>query len=297
MPTPPAPGFFKKVNYVVDFVLDPCHAPILVYVELAAVPFGDLVLAWLTFGWDDIARGYFRPTKALRGGRSFRRGKRPKGWGRIPGAFRKIPGIGDDVGNWFGKKIPGHKELAGRSVSQGQKFFWIVDGLIQRLLLYWLIVDILSDFFYEWATLIDASEFCQERVDGSFYHDGLGIAISPHSGWDSTGAPIEHWEEGPITYFVTGGFAFSRRWTIISAYTAENRGPNIITHEQRIVVNYLSGEKIFLSGTVTIPVDGQASTIVVATLQGPVGFSVQQRVVGGLAFGVQQDVWGFGDRR
>ncbi len=297
MATPPPPGFFKKVNYVVDFVLDPCHAPIIVYIELAAVPFGDLVLAWLTFGWDDVVRGYLRPTRALRGGRSFRRGKRPKGWRRLPGYLKKIPGIGDDVGNWLGKKIPGNKELAGRTISQGEKFVWIIDGLIQRLLLYWLIADITSDFFYEWATLIDATEFCEQRTNGSFYNDGLGVAISPHTGWGSTGAPIEHWEDGPITFGFTAGFAFARKWTIISAYTAENKGPNPITWEQRLVVNYLGGQKIYLSGPVVIPVDGQASTVVVGVLQGPVGFSIEQKAIGGIAFGVQQDVWGFGDRR
>jgi len=297
MPTPPAPGFFKKVNYVVDFVLDPCHAPILVYAELAIVPFGDLVLAWLTFGWDDVARGFFRPTKAMRRTRSFRRGKRPPGRGRVVGFLRKVPGIGDDVGNWVGKKIPGHSELAGRSISQGEKFLWITDGLVQRLLLWWLIIDILSDFFYEWATLIDASEFCLAQTDGTMYYDGPGIALSPHTDWGATGAPIEHWTEGPITWNVTSGFAFARRWTVISAYTAENRGPNPITWEQRIKVNYIGNPKFYYSGEVIIPPGGEVSTIVTGVIQGPVGFIVEQDCSGGIAFGVQQDVWAFGDAR
>jgi len=297
MPKPPAPGFFKKVNYVVDFVIDPCHAPLLVYIELAAVPFGDLVLAWLTFGWDDVVRGYFRPTKAMRGARSFRRGKRPVGRGRVIGFLRKVPGIGDDVGNWIGKKIPGSKELQGRSISQGQKFVWIVDGLVQRLLLWWLIIDIVSDFFYEWATLIDASEFCQQQQNGSMYYTGPGIAISPHTGWGATGAPIKHWEEGPIDWNITGGFAFSRRWSVLSAYTAMNGSPNPITWETRLVVNYLSGQKIYNSGAITIAPGAEGSTVVIGILQGPVGYTVEQKTIGGAAFGVHQDVWAFGDAR
>jgi len=297
MATPPAPGFFKKVNYIVDFVIDPCHAPILVYIELARAPFGKLVLAWLTFGWDDVLRGYLRPTKAMRGARTFRRGKRPKGWGRIPGYLRKIPGIGDDVGNWIGKKIPGSKELQGRSVGQGQKFFWAADGLAQRFLLWWLIVDILSDFAYEWATLVDATEFCQARTDGSMYYTGNGLTISPHTGWGATGAPFEQWTEGPIVWFVTGGFATQRTWTCVSTYTAKNNGPNPLTHQIRLKVNYGSGPKIYLSEQNTIAPGAEATAIVIGSFSAPVGFTVEQRSIGGIAFGVDQDVWCFGSGR
>jgi len=163
--------------------------------------------------------------------------------------------------------------------------------------LWWLIIDILSDFFYEWATLIDASEFCLAQTDGTMYYDGPGIALSPHTDWGATGAPIEHWTEGPITWNVTSGFAFARRWTVISAYTAENRGPNPITWEQRIKVNYIGNPKFYYSGEVIIPPGGEVSTIVTGVIQGPVGFIVEQDCSGGIAFGVQQDVWAFGDAR
>jgi len=295
------PGWITKVNYVMDFWSEPCHAPVLVYLELALPALGEAILTWFDFSEADVLRGYARPSRALSAGRRSRRGKRRiryirffRALGFLRAGFRRVPGLGDDVGGWIGRNMPGAKQFKGRSISQGAKYLWIIDDIGQRVLFWFLVVDIGITFAYEWATALKESEFCKQQLIWTFYNTGNGVAISPHTGWGSTGAPFQQWEEGPVDFGFTGGFVFSGTGMIISAYVVENKGPNPFTHEQRIVINYSGGQQIIESGQVAVAVDGQAETLVVAQIKGPVGFSIEQRVIGGTAFGVSQDVWGTG---
>ena len=61
MPSPRPPSFIDKVNGIVKFIQNPCIAPWVVYVELAAPAAGKAVLTLLDFGFDDVVRGALRP--------------------------------------------------------------------------------------------------------------------------------------------------------------------------------------------------------------------------------------------
>ena len=109
MPVPPNPGMFDKVNYVIDAWSCPCEAPWYIYVETLKPALLTAFITLATFGWDDVARGYFRP-RGL-GRRTSKRGGRGKGGG---GRSRGIPEFGDMIcknhatfgGNWFGVRYP-----------------------------------------------------------------------------------------------------------------------------------------------------------------------------------------------
>ena len=76
MPRPPS--WLDQINTVVKFIDNPCDAPWAVYFETALAPAGRALLTLLTFGLDDVIRGFARP-KGLRSGRHGRRGKRSSG--------------------------------------------------------------------------------------------------------------------------------------------------------------------------------------------------------------------------
>ena len=143
------PGFFEQINYIKKFVSNPCDAPWTVYVELFFPALGKALLMILAFGMDDVLRGFFRP-KGVRGPWHRRRGRKGKA------RFRGIPEIGEAIGS----RLPGAEEVRGRSVSQGVKHMWMVDGVLQRILWYWLLVDVVVEGLYQWTSMINKTEFC-----------------------------------------------------------------------------------------------------------------------------------------
>ena len=147
-------------NAIVDFIESDCRPGWDVYVETLWPALGQAVLVLLYFGLDDVLRGYFRPGggRGIGGlGRASRRQPRPTARMRAKGALKGgIP----ELGELFGKNLPGATVVKARNVGSAQKFLWHVDGLAQRGLYYWMIADVTSDFIINWTTGIMESEEC-----------------------------------------------------------------------------------------------------------------------------------------
>lgn len=299
MPTPPT--YLDKINYIIDFWLDPCNAPILVYIKLAKVPAGDAILMWLTFGLADVVRGFWRPSRALGGRPSTRRGKpkpRPR---KIPTrlsqtitAVKSLPGIGDDSGGWLGKNIPGAQEVKGRHIGQGQIHFWILDDMGQKVLLALLIADIGIDFLYDWATLLDASEFCQRDSIGSLYARGPGTAAGGVVICAPGNADEIVFKEGPLDWEISAGFTGPRGWTLISAMTVTNTGFFPGLHYQQATITDGGGLRSVFSESQVLAVGQTVGSVLVANLIGPSVFNVRHCMVGSVVTPDGHDVSIFG---
>src|SRR5690606_41018058 len=59
-----------------------------------------------------------------------------------------------------------------RKVSQGVRALWFIDGVIQRLLWWWLVIDLTTDFLYEWTSLVNESIYCRIGDKGSVAASG-----------------------------------------------------------------------------------------------------------------------------
>lgn len=159
MPEPP--GIIKRVNYVKNFIVDPCEAPFIVYVETFLPAFGKLVLNWYSFGLDDIIRGYFRPAGLVSMGHRRRLPDRKKARKRnkLVRALEEI--IGFEPGEVIAKYLPFQQKMSYRMISQGERYLWIIDGIVQRALYYWMVVDLVTEFAYEWTSLLMRTEYCE----------------------------------------------------------------------------------------------------------------------------------------
>ena len=158
---PEAPGIIERVNYVKDFICDPCEAPFIVYVETFLPAFGELLLEWYSFGLDDIIRGYFRPAGLVSHGHKRRladRKKRRKK-NKLIRALDEI--IGFEPGEVIAKNLPLQQNMRFRKISDGVRHLWIIDGIIQRALYYWMVIDLVTEFAYKWTSLLMKTEYCQ----------------------------------------------------------------------------------------------------------------------------------------
>lgn len=285
------PSFGQKVNGIVRFIEDPCEAPWIVYLELAREPFKKALLTWFTFGLADVMRGYFRP-RGVRGRRHGRgRGKGGARAGLLVRALRRIPGIGDDVGNFIGKRLPGAHALNQRQVSQGVKNLWFIDGVLQRGLWWWLVIGITTDFLYEWTTLLQQSEFCQRTAQKGGYSTGNMSGVLAIQGWQEQIGLVEQRNHGGLVLFDGGAVLGPGRWTVIYGLQMEQIGnPGSAVHFCRIreaggatIVGQSSGDKVKLGGI--------SSLIAIGEVEGPKTVLVEALTTFGAAAGKTGDFW------
>lgn len=156
---PQQPSFINKVNAVIKYFENPCDAPWTIYFETALPALGEAVFTLLEFDFADVVRGALRP-KGLRSGRHTRRGRRGGGLSKA------IP----EIGEMLGAMVPGSKAARERKVTQGVKNLWLLDGVIQRVLWYWLVADVTATFAFNWTSAIQESRFCSAQ--------GVGAALA-----------------------------------------------------------------------------------------------------------------------
>ena len=160
-----------QVNTITEFINFSCGGDLLIYAETLLPAAGELFLVLFDFGWDDVARGFFRPL-GIRSRLKFRTGKK-KG-GKRPKWLQKLRFEIPEIGELIGRMLPGAKLLRGRKIGNAQRWFWRLDGIAQRALYYWMIVDITSDFLYNWSTGIMRHERCY-RSDAGWFRGGPGF--------------------------------------------------------------------------------------------------------------------------
>ncbi|KKK74417.1 hypothetical protein LCGC14_2883980 [marine sediment metagenome] len=204
------PGIIDRVNYVVEMWSNPCNTPWVVYVETALPAALDAIIAVACFDIGDVLRFVFRPAN-LRSGRHSRRGKKGR-------HGRKPKGIRAKLAN----KLPVFKKLTQRKVTQGVKNLWIIDGIGQRLMWWWLVVDIATFTAYNWTSMIYKTERCQMALGpGGMLRTGGAQTFLGLLGWnDVSFADLEYqtgavsstaftFAYGPGTYNVVAGVTIS----------------------------------------------------------------------------------------
>lgn len=264
------PSIIDRVNYIKTVSEDPCNGPPwIINMELFLPPAGDAVITMLLFGWDDVARGYFRP-RGLHRGRGARRGPRAVGrLRRLGRALGRLPGLGDDTGDFIGKRLPGAKFVKGRKIVMAERIMWLVDNRLQRLLFWWLVIDVVEEFFYEWTSLIMASEFCNRGYGASLYMTGPGGSFPALGAWRGTFHDDFRWEESGLIGKTAAVSLPAGTWEVTSAMLARNTGPFGGFFGMRLETGPQPEKRLDEVFSSVVPVLFVAEAITKATVKGP----------------------------
>lgn len=238
----------EKIGAISRFIAQQCGTPWSAILDVLPGAAKDPVLGLLTFGADDIVRGYLRP-RGLKGPRKFRRRQR---WYNRP----TIPEIGEEVG----KRLPGAQEIKGRAVGTAEKLGWIADGAIQRALYYVMVFDAVLDTWYNSVLALQRQGFCTTptRASGSPFHPEAWTDFLRHGQW--SGLQSDELLQVPGILRIAPHHTYitlnrSRvRWSWRGSFAFMHAHPPGITIEFRAVVT--DGPRpIFLPGppAITVP--------------------------------------------
>lgn len=159
----------KKVNYVIDVVMDGCDWPL---TAMAATALPAALRAAATYYCPDpiqMFTGYVRPGTPFKGRRKGGHGAgsraataRNKFWRR----FKKIYGF--DPSEWLAKKMPFAEDMETRRVPNGAKYGWAFYGAIERFNNWMFMYELTENFFYEWAAGMAETQYCQHQRSAVF---------------------------------------------------------------------------------------------------------------------------------
>lgn len=259
---PDAPNIPDRINFVVDHWADPCDAPISIYIKTFWPAFLEALWYWWMLDIKNILTAYVRPSKAIGRSRGSRKGrargpKHKRRGGRIgkQAAWRRALGkiFGFDPNEFLGKNLFGARELSGRKVTGGIVHLWLIEGVVERGLFWYSVVDVTTQFAYRWTSLIYQSEFCRRARYGVLLARGNNQIISNIVEWNTLLMPTVDKQRGPIVWDTLGG--------------SVPAGPYTIAAQVDFTPFPDSGQEIEIG----IFVDGFSDTIPVASQKSPAG--------------------------
>ena len=265
MPRPPIdPDSFDKVNFVIDSWTTGCDAPWYIYIETMKPALLAAFITLITFGWDDVLRGFLRP----RGLHPRRTGKRKGKWSR------RVPRF-PELGEMIGSNIPGAEEVKGKRWSTPLKTLWRIDSAMQAIFFFWLVVDVAEEFAFAWTSLLYESYWCQPDPPGQFSYRTVGYGPIWNSGWKLAGFGTEDYENGPPVWFFNHGDTGAVPAIVTAALRVKQRPPYGPPTSFRVVVWDTSTHTIYAdSGTNDEMVDGEIAGVAVGKLSAGTSFEV-----------------------
>jgi hypothetical protein len=135
----------RKANYVIDWWQNPCSAPFEVYVETALPAFLEVIVFMITLTPQDLIKSHVE--------RSTKRGAR-----------RRAVALG---------------RRGATKTERALKHFWRIEGLAERGLFWWAVVDLAVDGAYRWTVLMDQTIWCSGGGSLLAEQKNYSPAISP----------------------------------------------------------------------------------------------------------------------
>lgn len=268
MPRPPLkPEFFDKVNYVIEAWSRPCEAPWYIYVETLKPAALAAFITLISFGWDDVARGFLRP-RGLGGRRTGKRkGKLLRGVPRFP-----------EIGELIGSQLPGAEEVKGAKWGLLGNALWRIDTLLQQGLFWWLVADVIEDFAFDWTSVLYETRWCQASAFGRFSYRMDEFFTRPGGGWWNARFLIEDYEFDPPSWLVISGRTGSLPCTVAAGLEFKEFPPEgpPTGIEVRIVEDFTL--QVFAQSQPGLPGDPSKMTVAVSgTVPPNTFFRVQAR--------------------
>ena len=184
---PRIPDIDERIDFVIEFLIDGCDAPITVWMTKFWPAFQQLVLEWYAIDIKNIFVAFLRPGLFAIEGRSGRhwgggrKGKRGKQGGWVTKA------ITFDPSEWLGKHIAGGEEFRARALPPGATWMWILEGTIERFLFYCMVLDLVTEFAYRWSSSMVETKYCSAAQDASFLGEIKDQLLLGIFGWTPVG--------------------------------------------------------------------------------------------------------------
>lgn len=153
----------QKLTEISRYIQADCATPWTAIASVLPGAAAQPALSLLTFGLDDVLRGYVRP----RGVRAPTKMRRPQRWYNRP----TIPEIGEEIG----KRLPGRDQLAARKIGTLERAAWIADGALQRLGYHALVVDAVLDTWYNSVVALQQRGYCKRPYQAAAARAGDGL--------------------------------------------------------------------------------------------------------------------------
>lgn len=195
----PDPSLLQQINYLIDFVVDPCVAPWYVYAQFAAEPFGDLALDLVTPDPLDVAKDARAPRTVGGCRKRSGRGRRRL---RLPG----MPDM-DELGAEFSKS-----KRTGKLLARGTRAaaFNAPVEKIEKRVWQFMLFSMVTEALYETAFAMQNSAWCSASTYGRARVDNINWSqVFPAGG---TGVPLQ----GDVSVTAPGqaglGFVGNNNW-------------------------------------------------------------------------------------
>jgi hypothetical protein len=159
---PEEPGVENGLNTITEFFIDPCHAPWSVYIKTFFQVTGYMLIFIITPTFQDILIDFARPRTAF--GRAHKRTK-----GRRRSKWRGIPDVSELIAEW----LKGQEGLRGKPLTGGLAWMWRFEGVLERVGLTFLFIEVTFDGFYWWCSTVNHSEYC------TLQHQSMAEAYTP----------------------------------------------------------------------------------------------------------------------
>lgn len=279
MPQPPS--WVDKVNFITYWWTNPCDFGLEIYFRTALPATGKLVLSLLDFSIDDILRGYFRP-KGTRSGRHGRRRPYKKG------AHAFIP----EIGEMIGKNLPGSEVVPNRAIDQGVEHLWRIDGWVQKWSYRLMIVDVVTDFIFDWwsGIITDPNTSCP--AFGRMLRQGFPQELGGH-GFGPLVLPFVKYQDG-LESSNFGAILGPGKWfvTLSGKWHSFDYNPGDVEAQARLKFTDFHGNIEYVySPRVTIPSGGGGQFMATKNIIGPCSVDWEQLFIGGNGQALETEAW------
>lgn len=265
----------KQLNYLREFWSDPCDAPLTIYAKAFFPAALTALITWFTPDITNILFNAAKPVKAIarrRSGSKFRSGS--KG-GRGRGKRSKLNPLNFDQDEFIGKRIGATTSFAGRTIGNAEFRLWMVYGVLERIGLWIMIINLTADFFYNWMTLAEKSEFCQAQRNLIVLRERVDLGSLSILGWYGFYCPILLKQRGLVAGYSSVSVPAGQWVTMSGGGSFEPVEGEAITMEIRIQDG---NGAIFAEGSTTGQPGEGGEVAVEARVRGPRLLTIQHRV-------------------
>ena len=164
---PPKSSLIRRVPRIIELWENNCDPTWTVLIRTAGPALTSAALMLVDIDMRGFMRGWILPKQKRGGGRILRGARARTVLTRTGRAVRSVAAFWGEGGQVSGRALHANRVAAGKQIGKAGHFLWELDQVTQRLLWFWLLVDVTTQFAYAWTSGIYTSEECSQSWDAA----------------------------------------------------------------------------------------------------------------------------------